>query len=60
MNLSNEQKVEALYRAYLYREAVPAGLAEWVALLESGTSGETVIKGFANSNEFKAILNGLK
>ena len=42
------------------QDIYPADLAEWVALLESGTSGETVIKGFANSNEFKAILNGLK
>ena len=59
--LNNEEFIRTLYRAYLYREADPAGLAEWVALLDGGgASGETVIKGFANSNEFKAILNGLK
>jgi len=59
-NLSSEETVKALYRAYLYREADGDGLKQWVNKLEGGTTLDEVMKGFAGSNEFKAILKGMK
>ena len=52
--------VKRCYRAYLYREADPEGLAQWTALLDGGTGIEAVMKGFAGSGEFRTVLNGLK
>ena len=52
--------MKTLYRAYLYREADGTGLAMWVKKLEGGQSLDSVMNGFAGSNEFKAILKGMK
>ena len=36
------------------------GLAGWVQALDSGMRLEDIINGFANSAEFKTIVNGMK
>jgi len=52
---SNEAYVKILYRTFLNREYDSAGLKSWVSKLNSGTSRNTVLKGFAGSQEFKKI-----
>ncbi len=59
-NLSNEEIVKILYHIYMNRDADPEGLAFWTAKLEVGTTLENVVKGFAASDEFKAILRDMK
>ncbi len=56
----NEEMIRILYQLYLYRDADEAGLAEWVGPLNGGATLESVIDGFANSNEFRKVTNGLK
>ena len=51
-NLSNEEFVKILYRAFFGREADAEGLATWKGLLDSGCKKAYVFAGFANSNEF--------
>ncbi len=53
---SNEAFVEMLYRICLGREADGAGRANWVRRLEKGESRIGIFLGFANSDEFKAIV----
>ncbi|MBN9889847.1 Calx-beta domain-containing protein [Salipiger abyssi] len=50
--LNNTGFVQQLYRNVLDREADTNGLANWVARLDSGTSREQVVRGFAQSPEF--------
>ena len=59
-HLSNEDIVRVLYRLYLYREADAEGLAGWVEQLDAGTSLSDVVNGFAQSAEYKAVINGMK
>ncbi len=56
-NLSDEEYIKVLYRAYLGREYDEEGLNTWLELLRSGTSRETVLRGFTNSVEFRGIIN---
>ncbi len=56
----NEEMIRILYQLYLYRDADEAGLAEWTAQLNGGATLESVADGFANSKEFRRIVNGLK
>ena len=56
-NLSDEEYIKVLYRAYLGREYDEEGLNTWLELLQSGTSRETVLRGFTNSVEFRGIIN---
>ncbi len=55
-NLSDEEYIKVLYRAYLGREYDEEGLNTWLELLQSGTSRETVLRGFTNSVEFEKII----
>lgn len=48
--------VEALYRTFMGREADLAGKTSWVNNLRGGMSRETVLEGFANSDEFRQIM----
>ncbi len=59
-NLSSEEIVRILYRIYMNREADPEGLAFWTGKLAEGMSLEDVVKGFASSEEFRAILKDMK
>ena len=56
----NEDLVWILYRVYLGREADEEGLKNWASQLDSGVSLETILNGFAGSEEFSAVVNGLK
>ncbi len=56
-NLSDEEYIKVLYRAYLGREYDEEGLNTWLELLQSGTSRETVLRGFTNSVEFREIIS---
>ena len=58
--LNKEGQVETLYQAMLGRSADAEGLAGWVQALDSGMRLEDIINGFANSAEFKTIVNGMK
>ena len=55
-NLDNTGFVKVLYRTFLDREAEEAGLKGWVTKLNKGASRDSVISGFANSQEFYNIL----
>lgn len=51
-NLSNEEFVKVLYRAFFGREADAEGLATWTGLLNNGYKKAYIFAGFANSREF--------
>lgn len=51
-NLTNEQFIRVLYRAFLGRDADPTGLTYWLNKLSSGSSRRDVYYGFSRSNEF--------
>ncbi len=55
-NTSNEEFVETLYQTFMDRASDPAGKADWVGRLLSGTSREGVLEGFSRSEEFAGIL----
>lgn len=55
--LSNEELVDMLYRLYLGREADPAGRADWVEKMNNGMTLEKLNDGFADSPEFREIVN---
>ena len=57
-NTTNEQYVTILYRTFLGREPDTGGFNNWVAKLNSGTSRDTVLNGFAYSAEFANIMAG--
>ncbi len=54
-NYCNTDYVKQLYRAFMGREYDEAGLSDWVAALESGTTREEVFNGFSQSVEFQNI-----
>ena len=56
----NEELVKILYRVYLGREADEEGMANWISQLDSGIPLEEVLNGFAGSEEFATVVNGLK
>ncbi|MCD8069187.1 MAG: leucine-rich repeat protein [Lachnospiraceae bacterium] len=56
-NYCNTDYVKQLYRAFMGREYDEAGLADWVARLESGTTREEVFNGFSQSPEFQNICS---
>ncbi len=58
LELSNEDYVECMYRAFMGRKSDAAGKADWVRVLEENTRAagrEKVFLGFANSKEFDKI-----
>ena len=56
----NEEFIRILYRLYFDREPGAEELSGWVQMLENGASLEEIVNGFAGSDEFKAIVNGMK
>lgn len=56
-NLSDKAYVEVLYRTFMGREAEPSGLAYHLKRIAEGTGREEILLGFANSDEFKDIIN---
>jgi Ca2+-binding RTX toxin-like protein len=52
-------QVYRVYEATLGRGPDPEGLANWVHALNSGTSLQTVVDGFVNSQEFQADYGAL-
>ncbi len=55
-NLSDEEYIKVLYRAFLGREYDEEGLQTWLNLLKNGSSRETVLQGFTGSIEFRGIM----
>jgi len=55
-NLSNEEYIKVLYRAFMGRESDPSGLAYWIGRLEDGTPRLVALDEFANCQEFWDIL----
>jgi len=51
-NLSNEQYINVLYRAFFGRDADTDGFGYWVRELQLGKSPEKVLQGFLESQEF--------
>ena len=56
----NEELVKILYRLYLNREPGAEELAGWIEMLDSGAGLDEVLKGFAESAEFRAIMREMK
>ena len=56
----NEDFIRILYKLYLNREPGADELAGWVSMLENGANLVDIVNGFAASEEFKAIVNGMK
>ncbi len=56
----NEEFIRIMYKLYLNREPGAEELAGWLEMLESGTGLEEIVKGFAESAEFRTIVNGMK
>jgi len=56
--MSNEDFVQIMYRAFFGRDAATSEVDAWVAYLEQGYRKSFVFSGFANSNEFKALCEG--
>ena len=54
-NMTNEEYVQILYRAFFGRDADAEGLATWTGALADGWSKKRVFAGFANSNEFGVL-----
>ncbi|MCR5592437.1 MAG: DUF4214 domain-containing protein [Saccharofermentans sp.] len=54
-NYSNEEFVTRLYNVFFDRTPDSQGLANWVGVLNSGASRESVFYGFAHSAEFTRI-----
>jgi len=55
--LNNTQFVTLLYNNVLHRAPDPSGLSNWVNLLNSGSSRESVVVGFSESNEFRTATD---
>lgn len=55
-NLSDGEYVKVLYRTFLDREYDQEGYEYWLKHLENGTSRDEVLEGFANSKEFREIM----
>ena len=57
LNLSNEQFVTCLYRAFLDREPDADGLKHWMDLLSAGAPRDAIFGGFVHSQEFTNICS---
>ena len=55
-NLSDEEYIKVLYRAFLGREYDDEGLKTWTDMLKNGESREVVLLGFTGSVEFRGIM----
>jgi len=55
-NLSNEDYLEVLYRAFMGRSSDSSGLAYWLGELEKGCTRMEVLDRFADCVEFDEIL----
>ncbi len=56
-DISNEEFVKIMYRAFFGREADAEGLATWKECLDKGYIKKYVFAGFANSNEFQILCD---
>ena len=56
----NEELIRILYRLYLNREPGAEELAGWIEMLDGGAGLDEVLKGFAESAEFRAIMREMK
>ena len=56
-NMSNEDFVEYMYKAFFGRGSDPEGKSTWVGVLQSGQSREDVFRGFVGSQEFSSLCN---
>ncbi|MBO7424641.1 MAG: DUF4214 domain-containing protein [Clostridiales bacterium] len=56
-SLSNEEYLAILYKTFFNREMDEGGRDYWLGELSSGTSSNTVLGGFINSNEWKEVCN---
>ena len=54
-NVSNEEYIKILYRAFFNREADSGGYNGWLTGLNAGNSRIWVLAGFINSQEFKNL-----
>ena len=55
-NTTNDQYVTILYKTFFGRNPDTGGYNNWMNKLNSGTSRDTVLMGFANSKEFANIM----
>lgn len=53
---TDEEFLQILYRTFLDREYDEGGLAYWLEQLENGASRDRCIAGFADSREFRALM----
>lgn len=56
-NLSNEEIVKRMYNMFLSRDPDPAGLENWVNILEKGCSVGYLFYGFTQSKEFGELCD---
>ena len=56
-NVSNDEYVRILYRAFFDREADATGFSMWKGLLDGGCSRYYVLSGFTNSQEFQTFCD---
>ncbi|MCR5719485.1 MAG: DUF4214 domain-containing protein [Lachnospiraceae bacterium] len=57
-NVSDEEYISDLYRAFMGREKDDKGFAYWLGTLKNGEKDRrTILRDFGYSNEFKAILS---
>ncbi len=55
-NTTDEEFIQAMYKTFMDRDAEPDGMSFWKNHLNSGTTRETVMSGFAQSVVFKGIM----
>lgn len=56
-NMSNEEIVKRMYKMFLSRDPDPAGLENWVNILEKGCSVGYLFYGFTQSKEFGELCD---
>ncbi len=54
-DMTNDEFVRIMYRAFFNRDADAAGFETWINALEIGWTKEAVFAGFANSVEFGVL-----
>ena len=55
-NTTDEKYIQALYATFMDREPDQGGMEYWLNKLAGGTSREEALSGFAQSDEFKGIM----